>query len=412
MLRGGDVHDIQAFKRQGLSIQQISQLTGYDRKTVRKYLQQSSLPRYGPRAPRPTKLDPYKAYLDVRLQAGVWNAVVLFGELQARGYSGGYTAIKDYLRPKRREALNVAVRRFETPPAHQAQVDWGILGDIEFPDGTKRTLSGFIMTLGYSRAMFADIVTDQTLVTLLRLHEAAFAYLGGVPHEILYDRIKTVVLGLDARGETQWQRIFADFSQYWGFVPRLCRAYRPQTKGKVERGIGYLRQNFLCGRVAANRDDLRHQLAVWTTTVANQRVHGTTHRVVQEAWQEEQARFPALDQRGPYPLVMEHVRRVSRDAYVTYQANRYSVPWHAAGKEVVVREADNHLEIWRDTQQLARHVRCRGRHQIVTVAAHHATMPTGQRLHGKLRISLKVTAPQVEVRSLAVYDALAAEGVL
>lgn len=411
MLRGGDVHGIQAFKRQGLSIQQISQLTGYDRKTVRKYLRHPTPPHYGPRAPRPTKLDPYKAYLDARLQAGVWNAVVLFGELHARGYCGGYTAIKDYLRPKRQAAMTVAVRRFETPPGQPAQVDWGILGDIAFPDGTKRTLSGFIMTLGYSRAMFADIATDQTLGTLLRLHEAAFAYLGGVPYEILYDRIKTVVLGLDARGETQWQPIFADFSQYWGFVPRWCRAYRPQTKGKVERGIGYLRQNFLCGRNAANLDDLRHQLAVWTTTVANHRVHGTTHRVVQEAWQEEQAVLPRCDQRGPYPVVIEQVRRVSRDAYVTYQANRYSVPWHAAGKEVVIREVGAHLEIWRDTQQLARHVCCPGRHQIVTIAAHHATMPTAQRQQGKMRISLKVTVPQVEVRSLAVYAALAEETV-
>ena len=228
------MNEITAFKRQGLSISQISVLTGYSRPTIRKYLEQVQTPGYGPRKPRPTLLAPYLPFLEERLAAGVWNAVVLLRELKARGYPGGYTAVKDFLRPKRREAQTVAVRRFETPPGRQAQVDWGDLGEIVHEDGTRQKLYAFVMTLGHSRAMFCDIATDQKLPNFVRMHEAAFEALGGIPEEILYDNTKTVVLnllteGVDTRGEVRLNPAFADFARYWGFTPRLCRPYRPQS---------------------------------------------------------------------------------------------------------------------------------------------------------------------------------------
>ena len=288
------MNDIIELKRQGLSISQISQLTGYSRPTIRKYLDNPAAPRYGPRAPKGSKVEPFKPYLEERLAAGVWNAVVLLTEIKARGYEGEYTALKDYLRPLRKQARTVAVRRFETPPGHQAQLDWGELGHLETAGsngggGNRKTLYGFVFTLGHSRAVFADIATDTRIATLLRLHEAAFAELGGVPREILYDRMKTVVLGMDERGETKWNPVFVDFARYWGFTPRACRAYRPQTKGKVESGVGYLRKNFLCGREASGLTDLRSQLRTWVWQVANQRIHGTTHQHIFSAWQKEKS---------------------------------------------------------------------------------------------------------------------------
>jgi transposase len=411
MLRGGEVNEIIDYKRRGLSLTDISALTGHSRPTIRKYLSQPKTPRYGPRQPRPTLLDPYKAFLEERLAAGVWNAVVLLRELKERGYPGSYTAVKDFVRPKRRQARTVAVCRFETPPGRQAQVDWSDLGDLIEAAGTRRKLYGFVMTLGYSRAMFCDIATDQKLPNFLRMHEAAFAYLGGVPQEILYDNTKTVVLktltdGVDARGEVRLHPTFADFAAYWGFVPRLCRPYRPQTKGKVENGIGYVRKNFLCGREADGLEDVRVQMRVWTATVANIRVHGTTHRVVRDAWEEEKPALSPSVNRRAYPLVTESVRRVTRDAYVAYHSNRYSVPWQVAGAEVLVREVGDVLEIVRDGQTLAAHPRCLGRLQTVTVSAHHAGIPSGLPKSGKARLSLKVAPPEVEVRSLSVYEAL------
>jgi len=221
LFRGKDVEEISELKREGLSIQAISQLTGFDRKTIRKYLlKPEGRPVYGPRSAPVSKLELFKPYLKERLQAGVWNAQVLLRELRQRNYSGGYTILTDWLRPQRESARVVAVRRFETPPGKQAQVDWGHLGSL-LESGEERMLWGFTMTLGYSRMMMAEAATDQKLGTLLRMHEAAFQQWGCVPEEILYDRMKTVWTGTDERGEIVWNAVFLDFARYWGFTPRL-----------------------------------------------------------------------------------------------------------------------------------------------------------------------------------------------
>jgi hypothetical protein len=178
LLRSAEVNEIQELKRQGLSICAIAAVTGFDRKTVRRYLADPvKQPRYGPRPKRAGPLEEFKSYIDDRLSASVWNAVVLLRELRERGYRGGYTILKDYLQPKREAARATAVRRFETPPGRQAQVDWGHLGTLEV-DGEERKLSGFTFTLGYSRMMMAEATLDQKLGTVLRLHEEAFRQLG------------------------------------------------------------------------------------------------------------------------------------------------------------------------------------------------------------------------------------------
>ena len=190
LLRGKDVQELRELQRQGMSIQAISELTGWDRKTIRKYMQAAGVvPEYGPRAAQPSKLDAFKPYLEERLRAGVWNARVLLRELRERNYAGSYTILTDWLRPQRSAARVVAVRRFETAPGKQAQVDWGHLGTLELA-GQEQKLHGFTFTLGYSRRMVAEAALDQKLGTLLRLHEAAFQQIGGVPEEILYDRMK------------------------------------------------------------------------------------------------------------------------------------------------------------------------------------------------------------------------------
>jgi len=405
------VKDIQELRRQGLTVTQISAVTGFSRPTVRRYLKDPKTPSYGPRTARPSKLDPFKPYIDERLRAGVWNAQVLLREIQGRGYGGSATILREYVGPLRQSARAAAVRRFETPPGHQAQVDWGEIGDL-MDGGRRQKLSAFVMTLGHSRALFADAATDQTLGTLLRLHERAFEQLGGVPQEILYDRMKTVVLGMTERGEIRWHPVFLDFSRHWGFTPRLCRAYRPQTKGKIESGVKYVKGNFLCGRQATGLADLRRQLGDWVWGVANQRRHGTTGRIVREDWEAEKPHLMSLDGRPPYPYVPQVTRRVSRDAYVCYGGNRYSVPWEAAGQEVCVQVAGERLQVLRGQRLLAEHTLCPGVHQAVAVASHHAGIPLSAARSGrKAQIHVQQTAaPAVEVRPLSVYEALASGG--
>ena len=409
------MEEIRRLKREGLSVSAIASLTGRDRKTVRKYLDETiSKPVYRQRPTRGSKLAGYISYLEGRLDKGVWNAVVLLRELREKGYTGGYTILKDWLAPQRAAAQVVAVRRFETAPGEQAQVDWGSVGVQELEDGTRLSLSGFVMTLGHSRAMHAEICLDEQLPALLQAHEAAFEALGGIPRKVLYDNMRTVILGYDDRGEPRWHPALEDFADHWGFKPRVCQPYRPQTKGKVERGIGYLKGNFLCGREASSLEDLQSQLRAWLAEVANARVHGTTHRIIQEAWDEERPALQPMESRRPYPFVPEVTRRVAADCYVSYATNRYSVPWAYAGREVHVRQVADHIEIVHGGQTIARHPLATTRYHLQTVPAHHQDMPFGPSGVGRKSAPLIVAAgaPQVEVRSLASYELLSAGGML
>jgi len=411
VLRGADVNDLSELKREGMGIQAISELMGYDPKTVRKYLlQPETVPEYTARTAQPSKLDDYKPFLSERLKAGVWNAQVLLRELKKQGYQGGRTILKDWLQPQRAEVRATAVRRFETPPGHQAQVDWGHLGQLE-ADGNRRRIWGFAITLGYSRRMWAEAALDQKLGTLLRMHEEAFSEWGAVPEEILYDRMKTVWLGADERGEIIWHPVFLDFARYWGFRPRLCRPYRAQTKGKIESGVKYIRRNFLCGlqgREPSCLMDFNTQLREWVATVANTRVHGTTHQNVGLSWDLDQLHMQPVHGRPPFPYQDDELRKVARDAYVSWQASRYSVPWQYVGRQVAVRQQGPDVEVRWGGQRIAVHLRARRPHQVITDRSHHESIPFGGDSRGrKILVELRETAPSVETRPLAAYESLA-----
>jgi transposase len=413
VFRGKEVEEIIELKRQGLSIRKISRLTGYSRKTIAKYLlRPTGKPIYGPRPASVGKLEPFKTYLNQRLQVGVWNAQVLLRELREQNYDGSYTLLTDWLRPQRKEALTVAVRRFETPPGKQAQVDWGHLGSLSGQGGEKK-LWGLTITLGYSRRMMAAAATNQKLGTLLRMHEAAFMEWGAVPEEILYDRMRTIWTGTDERGEIIWNAVFLDFARYWGFTPRLCRPYRAQTKGKVESGVKYVRRNFLCGlqgREPASLADLNMELRRWVAEVANRRVHGTTHQQVLLRWDEDQFAMQPVNGRVAYPYMDEEQRQVARDAYVSWRGSRYSVPWFYAGKQVWVRDHARYLEVHYGGERIAVHVPAQGQHQVVTLREHHEGIPLGNAPSGKTLIHIAQSAPVVEHRPLAAYESLAVGG--
>ena len=264
-----DVHE--AWVR-GKSISEIARLTGRDRKTIRRLLREGG-PK--PRAQREvgSKLDAYRQFLLSRMlgEDPVSNAEVLFDEIREMGYNGGRSILKEFLHPFRQLAKEKTTVRFETPPGKQAQVDWGT-----FQKPERKRVQGFVMTLGWSRTMYLDFNETQALASFLGCHEEAFHYFGGVPEEILYDRTKTVWLRDDERGDPIFHPGLLDFAQHYGFQPRLCRGYRPQTKGKTENGIGYVRKNFW-PRVRDYRQahDLLGLRRRWLDETCNVRVHGT-----------------------------------------------------------------------------------------------------------------------------------------
>jgi transposase len=337
---------IRALARQGVSQLEIARRTGRDPKTIRKVLhadRPSITPRPAP--PRPAKLAPFQDYLVQRTAAGCWNAVVLADELRAQGYQGGLTRLRDFLRPLRQEhrRQQEATVRFETEPGQQAQVDWGHFGRLwDATSARWRPLYGFVFTLGYSRAQHLVFTTSADSEHFLACHLAAFAALG-IPDRILYDNLKTAILTRHADGAPVLPGRFADFALYYGFTPAFCQPYRARTKGKVERAIRYIRQNFwprVSEAVTAGTLSLsllNDRAYDWVTTVAHRRVHGTTGEVVADRLAREQPRLGRLDARPRYDIAYEHVRHVGRDGRLSYQGTLYAVPLRYALTMVTVR---------------------------------------------------------------------------
>lgn len=348
------IHDL---KKQGLSITAIARKVGCDRKTVRKHLERGmEAPVYGPRPSRPRVVEPYEAYLRERvLSFPELSGARLLREIRQMGYEGGYTAVTDFLREVRPAAPRPFERRFETPPGRQAQMDFAEFA-VEFADepGVVRKVWLFTMILGHSRWLWGRYVASQNLQSVMRCHIAAFEAIGGVPEEILYDRMKTAVIGEDEVGVVSYNASLVALLNHYGVVPRACRPYRAKTKGKIERPYRYIRQDFFLARAFRNLDDLNAQFDTWRTEVANPRVHATTRRVVEDAFAEELPHLkpsPAIS----YEAVLTIERRVSKDGMVSVGGNLYSVPDTARKRLLEVQHHATEVRIFEDGTLIARH---------------------------------------------------------
>ncbi|KKG94227.1 integrase, partial [Methanosarcina mazei] len=285
---------------QGFSISKISRQTGYARATVRKYLNKKTVPEPQKRPGRKSKLDPYKPYILEKLNEGPYTASRLYREIKEMGFDGGKTIVKDFVREVRPKQGVPAILRYETKPGVQAQVDWGELGTIEV-DGKLKKLFCFNMILGYSRMRYVEFTLSIDTSTLIQCHLNAFEYFGGFTQEILYDNMKQVVIKRALKSsDSEWNSQFEDFFKCFGFTPRLCRPYRPQTKGKIENTVGYVKRDFVLGRQFTSLEDLNGQVHRWLERV-NSTVHGTTYQIPLERFKEEN--LSPLDQVPPYKVV-------------------------------------------------------------------------------------------------------------
>ena len=408
--------------RQGLSVTAIARRTGRDPKTVRKYIERGlELPVYGPRqVGRPGKLLPFVDYIRERLTAFPdLTATRLLREIRERGYGGGYSQVKRLVAALRPNAGPRPYEfRFETPPGLQAQVDFArFVVAFENEPGVNRIVWLFSMVLGHSRHLFARFVHHQDLQTLLRCHMAAFAAIGGVPVEILYDRMKTAVTGEDEGGHIIYNRSLLALAQHYGFLPRACRPYRAKTKGKVERPFRYIREDFFLGRSFRDMEHLNAELGLWLDTVANVRLHGTTNRIVAEAFAAEQPELHALPA-GPFDALLKLELRVSHDGFVAIGGNYYSVP-DRTRRAVEVHQLADEIRILDGGRLVARHPVMEGRKQYLTDPAHRrgngarASAHAGPRHPDEGMMFLR-PGERVAARSLSIYqaigDRLAAQG--
>jgi len=402
---------IRDLHHQGLNISQISRETGYHRNTVRKYLTAQTMPVLAPRRIRPSKLDPFKEYIQQRIRDYPLSAARIYREIQERGFDGKYTIVKDYIRKIRPPTSVPAVFRFETEPGVQAQVDWGECGHLDV-DGRRRKLYCFSMILGYSRMRYVVFTLSTDTYTLIQCHLGAFEYFGGYTEEILYDNIKTVILkrALRAR-EHQWNPKFEDFFSHHGFIPRLCKPYCPQTKGKIENTIGYVKRDFLLGGTFSSLDDMNRQVLQWCNRV-NATPHGTTNEIPFDRLHQENLK--SIQAIPPYLLRREERRKISREAYISYLGNRYSVPYRYAGREAVVEIQSDQMVVRVGTETVCRHTIVPGHARIIREKKHFSgllaeVMRCNAQSGAASRPLFQMTGPEVEHRPLSAYEELSEE---
>src|SRR5205823_1261900 len=277
MIRSRTVNTIHELASQGKSIQDIAITLGIARNTVRKYLRHPELVAMPhPRPNRRSKLDPFKEQVKKWIEEDhCYNCEAMVPRLLAMGYTGSLSVLKRFVHPLRPPmAGHYPVVRYETKPAEQVQFDWG---EFKYEqDGTPHKLYGFTAILSYSRMRFVTVVKRCDAQTLIRCLMEAFEYFGGLPKAALTDRMKSVLLVEMENKVPRWNPLFADFMASIGVAPRVCKAYTPQTKGKIERTIGFVKKNFWPGASFTDIEDLNRQATAWCERI-NSRIHGTTH---------------------------------------------------------------------------------------------------------------------------------------
>lgn len=294
---------------QGESISHVARKMNMSRNTVKKYLREGDQKDKRSGAAKPSKLDPFKPEIALLMEEGIYNAVTIFERLQEKGYNGKITILKDYLKPLRPVVIKEgpAVRRYESKPGSQVQMDWGICKYIDLK-GRIRKVACFVMVLGYSRVRYIEFCSRCDLSSLLRSIVHAFEYFRGIPEVVLTDHMKTVITHTD-NGEAVWQEGFERFATELGFIPKVCRVRRPQTKGKVERLVRYVKENFMPGRSFTDLDDLNNQARKWML-LTNNKVHGTTGEIPLHMLVEEHLK--ALPQDGRHAEYTWEYRKVPK----------------------------------------------------------------------------------------------------
>jgi len=398
---------IRELAEQGVPKKAIARALGVHVKTVRKHLSQDQWVPYQREPTTRTVLSGFEDWIKARAPEVDYNASVLLREAKLQGYPGGYETLKRFVRPLRTEqrSLALATMRFETPPGQQGQVDWGSSA-VWFGEQRVRA-HFFVLTLGFSRRPFVLACLDEKMASFLAGHEAAFAWFGGRPRELLYDNPRTVVLGREG-GQVILNGTFADFAAHYGFRPRFCQPYRARTKGKVESGVKYLKRNFLAGRRFVDLAHLNRELERWLIEVADVRIHGTTGERPIDRFAHET--LVKIDIVPPYRLETVVTRQVPADVLVNFGGNRYSVPWRYVGETVDVQVRGAEVLLLFQGEPIACHPKLAGQGQRRVDPAHLQGLfgRSGERnLPQPPRFDPQWPESEVLIRDLAIYDQIA-----
>ena len=394
----------------GWGIKRIARELGGSKNTVKGYLRRGGWAPCRPAARRRV-LGELDAWLATSFRQHRGNADVVRQELQrVHGLTVSLRTVERAVQPWR-QALAAEARatvRFETAPGYQVQIDFGTTGVMI--GGERVSVRLFVATLGYSRRLFVAAFDHERQAAWFEGLEWTFRYFGGVPQEVLLDNPRALVRDHDPQARVVvFHERFLAFARYWGFRPRACAPYRPRTKGKDERGVGYVKHNAIAGHPFDSWAALEAHLSTWARTVADVRRHGTTGELPQVRFERaEAAALQPLGDRPPFQLTRELTRRVHADSGIEVDTNHYSVPWRLIGETVTVQVSVAQVPIFHAGVEVARHPVGRGRCQRYVAPAHLAGVvgiatPTPP-------VAAELPVVPAWLRPLAEYDALVGGG--
>jgi transposase len=366
------VDRIRELSDQGLGSKRIARVLGISRNSVRRYLAGATVGFQERPAARRLDGAALREVHDLFGTVAEGNAVVIQQELAGRGIHVALRTLQRAVATRRREerAQALATVRFETPPGQQIQIDFGEKVVPIAGQGVKVYLMTAV--LGYSRRLYCRAFLAQRQDDWLEGLDGAFRHFGGLTEQILCDNASPLVTSHDRRsGQVVWNPGFESFCRDRGLTARACRPRRARTKGKIERGVGYVKHNALAGRSFSGFAHLERHLATWQVEVADQRVHGTTR-------ERPAARFERDERVALRPLPAHSLpvrtrrlkRRVSIDCFVDIDTIRYSVPFRHVRETVEAVVKEEEVEIWLGGTCIARHARCREPHALVRDPAH------------------------------------------
>jgi transposase len=351
-----------------LSAAQIAVKLGLNIKTVRKSLRQV---RYEPRkkpAKRASKLDPHKDLIVAWLEKHPYSGEQILQRLRRDcGYTGGKSILNEYLqkvRPMRREAF----LKLDFEPGDCMQIDWGTHGVLKV-GGALRKLHYFVAVLCYSRLLYVEFFLSQSMECFLAGHRHALEFFAAAPQRVMHDNLKSAVLERRPGEAPRFNPRHLDFAAHYGFKPVACNVRRGNEKGRVENGIGYVQKNFLNGLEISSFEALNTEVRRWMDQTANVRVHRETGARPVDLFALEKPRLQPLPLFG-YDISQSRRVRATNRCQVSFEANRYSIPFKHAGALLELKAAPDAIAIYHQDKLIAEHPRCYARGQELSNPDH------------------------------------------
>lgn len=325
---------------------ELAKQYGCDYRTVKKYFE-SSAEDLKLIQPKPSILDPYKTIVEDKLNIPC-SATAIYKFIQKKGYKGSYSVVKRYCNKYKVEQYQKATIRFETNPGLQAQVDWKETKILTNKNGEMFEINIFLIILGYSRLKYIELTVDRKQSTVFQCLVNSFKFFGGVPKEILFDNMKTVV----DHSKSEYNNpiinsTFYEFSKDMGFETVLCRAFRPQTKGKVENLAKVMDRLDVYNKEFETLADLDEIIRELNTDLNNEISQATQEKPIERFEKEKEYlnKLPRIDILEGF-ITKPITRKVSKDSMITFNKSKYSVNPKYIGKQLTIEVQANTLYIY------------------------------------------------------------------